>query len=554
MKKCFCKIAFALCTAVFGAEFSAGKDAASCQVRRVVIIGVDGLGSRWVPWNDMPALSRLRDEGLYAVGRCSFPTSSGINWPSIFTGTMAELHGFRNNSGKPAFDPWEKTENGIPSCVFSEVRRQRPDAWTVSIYDWPVISKLHNTNTVSHVSVHRTENWKDLSQQLALDVAMADELISVLDKNPTLSFLYQHAVDYTGHTFGWGSPEQTNACRNADRQIARVVDALEKRGMAKDTAIIVTSDHGGLGKKHGMPVIECFEIPFIVWSPAISNDKWRLKEPVVNADTAPTALALLGLEVPESMRGRNAVAPFEKGMPDVPEIVLPGKYHGHLQDVWWDGGRYIYWAHTWDILKTDLSGRILRKTRVAGHNAGCELKDGKLYVAVCPTAKGRILPWGPESKLQVNEYDAETLELKAKHVMPINDRAGSLAILEDGTFVVGCLRPGDIADSQVRFFRLSPQFELISTHLVDNLKIPMGIEVMKRYGDSLYLMCYGAPTVRLDAKTFKETGRMKGYAGQRGFIYDGRRCWQGISHRLPGKVPEGGWVSKLVRLDKKLGD
>ena len=35
----------------------------------------------------------------------------------------------------------------------------------------------------------------------------------------------------------------------------------------------------------------------------------RIREPVINADAAPTVLALLGLEIPESMRGRNAVAP-----------------------------------------------------------------------------------------------------------------------------------------------------------------------------------------------------------------------------------------------------
>ena len=281
-------------------------------VRRVVLIGVDGLGARWIPWRDMPTLSRLRDEGLYAVGRCSFPTSSGINWPSIFTGTIAELHGFRDNSGKPEVEPWEKTENGIPPCVFSEVRRQRPGAWTASIYDWATISTLHNTNAVNHVSAYRQKNWKDHSEHLALDKAMADDFIATLDRNPTLVFLYQHSTDHAGHTYGWGSPEQTNACRTVDAQLARVVAALEKRGMAADTAIVLTADHGGFGKKHGMALIEAFEVPFIVWSPALEKGAWRLRQPVINADAAPTVLALLGLEIPESMRGRNAVAPKKR--------------------------------------------------------------------------------------------------------------------------------------------------------------------------------------------------------------------------------------------------
>ena len=304
-------LAAALCAAALGALASSPAS----PIRHVVLIGIDGLGAQYVPWSDMPTLSRLRDEGLYTVGRCSFPTSSGINWPSIFTGTIAELHGFRDNSGKPEVEPWRadaagdggSTRPGIP-CVFSEVRRQRPNAWTASIYDWLPISHLHNTNAIDRVVVYRQKNWYDHTEHLALDVSMVDDFIAALDNDPTLVFFYQHSVDHAGHTYGWGSPEQTNACRHVDAQLARAMAALEEHGMAADTAVIVVSDHGGSGTKHGMAQLDCFEIPFIVWASALRRDEWRLREPVINADTAPTALALLGLEVPEAMRGRNALA------------------------------------------------------------------------------------------------------------------------------------------------------------------------------------------------------------------------------------------------------
>ena len=110
--------------------------------------------------------------------------------------------------------------------------------------------------------------------------------------------------------------------------------------------------------------------------------------------TTPMFLALLAVT--------GTCAPVWGGMPDVAEIVLPGEYAGHLQDVWWDGGECIYWAHTWDIVKTDLRGNVLRHVEVEGHNAGCQLKGGTLYVAVCPTANGNIVAWGPNSRLQVN--------------------------------------------------------------------------------------------------------------------------------------------------------
>ena len=69
-------------------------------------------------------------------------------------------------------------------------------------------------------------------------------------------------------------------------------------------------------------------------------------------------------------------------MPDVDEIRLAGDYSGHLQDVWRDGDA-LYWAHTTALIKTDLTGKIIAKADVNEHHAGLEVRDGKVYVAVC---------------------------------------------------------------------------------------------------------------------------------------------------------------------------
>ena len=58
--------------------------------KHVVLIGVDGFGARWIPWDKMPNLKALRDGGLYATGRDSYPTSSAINWATAFFGTVVD--------------------------------------------------------------------------------------------------------------------------------------------------------------------------------------------------------------------------------------------------------------------------------------------------------------------------------------------------------------------------------------------------------------------------------------------------------------------------------
>ena len=233
------------------------------------------------------------------------------------------------------------------------------------------------------------------------------------------------------------------------------------------------------------------------------------------------------------------------GMPDADRIELEGDYAGHLQDVWWDGGTNIWWAHTHQILRTDLTGKVVARADVDGHNAGCEVKDGVLYVAVCLMQSKTGGKTTPECKVQVNEYDATTLALKSKHVLPVNDRAGSLAILPDGSFVVGCLRPQDISPTQVRLHHLSRDFKLLKSVVLDNVEVKLGIETIKYRGGELFLSMYkdNGLLVVLDAETFAEKRRQT-YDGTTGLLFDGRFAWCGQTKK---NAKSGRFESALVR-------
>jgi arylsulfatase A-like enzyme len=138
------------------------------------------------------------------------------------------------------------------------------------------------------------------------DSAVFDEGLRQLRKKPLFMLLYQGQVDSTGHSTGWGSPEYTNACRNVDANIGRLIDGLRHTGLWDDTAIVFVADHGGLDKGHGgKEDIRVFEVPFLV-SGGVARGL-SLREPIMLMDTAPTILALLGLDIPETMRGRQAV-------------------------------------------------------------------------------------------------------------------------------------------------------------------------------------------------------------------------------------------------------
>ena len=238
-------------------------------------------------------------------------------------------------------------------------------------------------------------------------------------------------------------------------------------------------------------------------------------------------------------------------LPDVPAIVLQAKPRcGHLQDVCYDGEKFLYWAHTKELYKTDLRGNVLAKVEVKGHHAGLDLKDGRLFVAVC-TRRGVVGKGAAKFRLTIGEYDADSLAPVKMHQTDIDDRAGSLAILGDGTFLVGCLRPPDIAPTQVRFHHLDKDFKLIKSHVLDNVPVKLGIEVIKRRGSTVYLDMYGSghdrkllgfDAIRLDAD-FREAARGK-LGGATGMVFDGDNVWTGWT-RLDKDA--GTYTSKIVR-------
>lgn len=242
----------------------------------------------------------------------------------------------------------------------------------------------------------------------------------------------------------------------------------------------------------------------------------------------------------------------EGAMPDQKEVALPGVHKNHLQDVWFDStNAVIYWAHTDELIATDTTGKILRQKFVGEHHAGIGLRDGRLYVATCTMKSLSGGQAEKDSYVTVGEFDAKTLELIAYHKTSLNDRSGSLAIREDGTFLVGCLRPRDVTATQVKFHHLDKDFKLIRTYIIDNVPVRLGIETIKIRDGFTYL--HVAPidakskhlafdTVKLDAN-FKEVWRGKMH-GDRGIFFDGKNRWCGFSN-FDGATKT--WHSRLVR-------
>lgn len=95
-----------------------------------------------------------------------------------------------------------------------------------------------------------------------------------------------------------------------DAQMAKLIEAVERRGVLDDTIIIFTSDHGDSLNDHGHSqkwsmYEQSVRVPAIVWAPGRVAEGRVVDDLVSLFDFAPTILELAGLPVPDWMEAQS---------------------------------------------------------------------------------------------------------------------------------------------------------------------------------------------------------------------------------------------------------
>lgn len=124
-----------------------------------------------------------------------------------------------------------------------------------------------------------------------------------------------------------------------DDQLARVLDALERVGLAEETAVVHAADHGDFVGGHRQfnkgPLMydDTYRVPLQIRWPGVTGPGSTCDVPVHLHDLAATFLELAGVDVPESFDARSLVPLLEAG--GDPEAVPEGwpdsifaQYHG----------------------------------------------------------------------------------------------------------------------------------------------------------------------------------------------------------------------------------
>ena len=97
-----------------------------------------------------------------------------------------------------------------------------------------------------------------------------------------------------------------------DMSVGAILDKLESMGLAENTIIVYTSDHGDMMGAHQLAektlmYEESVRIPFLLKDPRLNNSHRTIEARVSQIDIVPTLLDLMDREIPENLQGKSLV-------------------------------------------------------------------------------------------------------------------------------------------------------------------------------------------------------------------------------------------------------
>ena len=277
------------------------------KAKHVIFIGVDGVSTP--AFKDpallarMPNVRMMMEQGSYTLGKRSvMPSSSAINWATIFNGLPTEQHGYGQwNSSKPEIPAVLDNGRGMPPTVYTLLREQRPDSESGCVYNWDGIGPLLDTAALDY---HLYDPGYHQPGNYSLENYTRERAVKyILEKKPTFFTFYIGDVDEVGHRAGWDTPDDYDCLEETDRMVGIILQAAKEAGIFDDTIFVFSSDHGGSAKGHGKLEMLHLETPFILYGKHIRKG-YVLDYPMMQYDLPATLAYALGLKIPKEWRGR----------------------------------------------------------------------------------------------------------------------------------------------------------------------------------------------------------------------------------------------------------
>jgi predicted AlkP superfamily pyrophosphatase or phosphodiesterase len=244
---------------------------AADRTRHVIVVSLDGfpayaLRDANVPF---PVLRRMMAEGASADGM--LPVNPTVTWPNhtaIISGVNVASHGVIYNGlpTRPGIGKALKVEPWVPKTELVQARTVYDAAHdaglTTAEVDWVAIYKPPTINwsfpeqpsldgriekemlAAGAVTEDEIRNWNKTNNLMHDDVWTRAAAFIIEKHKPNLLMYHLLLTDSVQHSYGAKSLASNSALMLADRQLQRILDAVDRAGLRDSTTIFVVSDHG----------------------------------------------------------------------------------------------------------------------------------------------------------------------------------------------------------------------------------------------------------------------------------------------------------------------
>lgn len=276
------------------------------KAKHVVLIAFDGWGSYSMQKARTPHIRALMEDGCYTLKkRAVLPSASAINWASMFNGTATEVHGYTTwGSRTPEIPSAVTNEHGIFPTIYSLLQAQRPEMETGCLYEWEGIKYLVDTLAIGHYA--QATRYAQQPDELCV---MAETYIR--EEKPAFVAVCFDQLDHVGHEAGHDTPAYYRQLETFDGYVGRIVNAVKAAGIYDDAIIMMSSDHGGIGKGHGGITLQEMETPFIIAGKNVRKGGGQFPELMMQYDVAATIAYIFGLQQPQAWVGRPMTQVFQ---------------------------------------------------------------------------------------------------------------------------------------------------------------------------------------------------------------------------------------------------
>ena len=120
-----------------------------------------------------------------------------------------------------------------------------------------------------------------------------------------------------------------------DRSVGAILARLEKLGLAENTIVAYTSDHGDMMGAHRMLTKsvmyeEAARVPWLMRAPAFGKGQRVVKRPVSHIDLVPTLLDMMGVEKETALPGQSLCPLIDGGRVEEDHVVVEWNSPGNL--------------------------------------------------------------------------------------------------------------------------------------------------------------------------------------------------------------------------------